>query len=114
LRLLGAGKVLRQAIAELEALGKDAPDHTLALPLLVHFRLEVPVDPARRTSDDEEFLMETQDIAERWRDEARQQVLVAGTSSPSCAPRRRSPLRSAPRGRAEPARRLKGPGRGRT
>jgi hypothetical protein len=65
--------VLKRAIAELEALGKDAPERTLALPLLVKFKLEVPADPAKRTPDDEEFLMDTQDIVERWHSEAVQE-----------------------------------------
>jgi hypothetical protein len=35
LRLLGAGAVLKQALAELEALPSDAPERSLALPILV-------------------------------------------------------------------------------
>jgi hypothetical protein len=37
-----------------------------------HFllRLTVPTDPAQQTSDDQEFLMNTQDIVETWRREA--------------------------------------------
>jgi hypothetical protein len=34
------------------------------LPILLQLRLEVPVDPAQRTEDDEEFFMSTQDIVE--------------------------------------------------
>src|SRR3954468_10206764 len=64
LRLLGAGRVLKQAIAELKALRAEAPERTLALPILLRLRLEVPADSAKRTSDDQEFLMNTQDIVE--------------------------------------------------
>jgi hypothetical protein len=73
LRLLGAGRVLQQAIAELKALGADAPERTLALPILLRLRLEIPADPAKRTDDDQEFFMNTQDIVETWRREAIQE-----------------------------------------
>jgi hypothetical protein len=73
LRLLGAGRVLQQAIAELKALGAEAPERTLALPVLLRLRLEIPADPAKRTDDDQEFFMNTQDIVETWRREAIQE-----------------------------------------
>jgi hypothetical protein len=73
LRLLGAGRVLSQAIAELKALQAEAPERTLALPILLRLRLEIPTDPAKRTNDDQEFLMNTQDIVETWRREAIQE-----------------------------------------
>jgi hypothetical protein len=78
LRLLGAGRVLKQAIDELKALPAEATERTLALPVLLRLRLEVPVDPAKQTSDDEEFLMDTQDIVETWRREAIQQGIERG------------------------------------
>jgi hypothetical protein len=53
-----------RAAAELEAMRADAPERVLALPILVRLRLEIPRDPAQRTADDEEFLMDTQDIVE--------------------------------------------------
>lgn len=71
LRLLGAGRVLQQAIAELKALQAEAPERTLALPVLLRLRLEIPADPAKRTDDDQEFFMNTQDIV--WRREAIQE-----------------------------------------
>ena len=46
LRLLGADRVLEKAIAELKALEAAAPERTLALPILLRLRLEVPTDPA--------------------------------------------------------------------
>jgi hypothetical protein len=78
LRLLGAGSVLRQAIAELEVLPADAPERMLALPILVRLRLALPTDPARQTNDEQEFLMSTQDIVEIWRQEAIQEGLERG------------------------------------
>ncbi|HMG23017.1 MAG TPA: DUF4351 domain-containing protein, partial [Kofleriaceae bacterium] len=77
-RLLGAGSVLKHAIAELHALPADAPERRLALPVLLRLRLTVPTDPAQQTSDDQEFLMNTQDIVETWRREAIQEGLEQG------------------------------------
>jgi hypothetical protein len=78
LRLLGAGAVLRRAIAELEALPADAPERMLALPLLVQFRLTVESEPDKRTPEDEEFLMDTADIVEMWRQLAVQEGVMQG------------------------------------
>ena len=78
LRLLGADRVLDRAIAELKVLEADAPERTLALPILLRLRLEVPTDPAKQTSEDREFLMHTQDIVETWRQEAVQEGRTEG------------------------------------
>jgi hypothetical protein len=78
LRLLGANRVLKQAIAELKALQPEEPERSLALPILLRLRLEIPVDPTKRTADDQEFLMDTQDIVETWRREAIQEGRVEG------------------------------------
>jgi flagellar biosynthesis/type III secretory pathway protein FliH len=40
--------------------------------------LTVPTDPAQQTSDDQEFLMNTQDIVETWRQEAIQEGVKQG------------------------------------
>ena len=76
--LLGAGQVLKQAIAELKALQAEEPERKLALPILVRLRLEVPIDPSKRTTEDQEFLMETQDVVESWRREAIQEGFMQG------------------------------------
>jgi flagellar biosynthesis/type III secretory pathway protein FliH len=78
IRLLGAGAVLKQAIAELKELQAEAPERTLALPILLRLRLTVPSDPAKQTTDDQEFLMDTQDIVETWRREAIQEGVQEG------------------------------------
>jgi hypothetical protein len=78
LRLLGGGAVLKQAIAELQALPAEAQERTLALPILLRLRLAVPIDPAKQTSDDQEFLMNTQDVVETWRREAVQEGITQG------------------------------------
>ena len=77
-RLLGAGSVLKLAIAELLALPTEAPERRLALPVLLRLRLTVPIDPAQQTSDDQEFLMNTQDIVDNWRREAVQEGVQLG------------------------------------
>jgi len=77
-RLLGAGSVLKHAIGELQALPAEAPERRLALPVLLRLRLTVSTDPAQQTSNDQEFLMNTQDIVENWRREAIQQGLEQG------------------------------------
>jgi uncharacterized protein DUF4351 len=78
LRLLGAGSVLKQALAELMALPADAEERRIALPSLLRCRLAVPTDPAQQTSDDQEFLMDTQEIVETWRREAIQEGVKQG------------------------------------
>jgi hypothetical protein len=78
LRLLGADRVLNQAIAELKALEADAPERTLALPILLRLRLEISTDPTQQTSDDQEFLMHTQDIVETFRQQAVQEGIEQG------------------------------------
>jgi len=80
LRLLGAGRVLKQAIAELKALPAEAPERALALPILLRLRLEIPADPAKQMNDDQEFLMNTQDIVDTWRQEAVQEGVERGTA----------------------------------
>jgi hypothetical protein len=77
-RLLGAGSVLQRAIAELQALPAEAPERTLALPVLVRLHLTVPTDPAQQTSDDQEFLMNTEDVYETWRRATLQEGLQQG------------------------------------
>jgi len=78
LRLFGAGRVLTQAIAQLKALGPDAPERRLALPILLRLRLEILADPDDQTLEDQEFLMHTQDIVESWRQEAIQEGVKQG------------------------------------
>jgi len=77
-RLLGAGATLKQAIAELTALPAEASERRLALPILLRFRLTVPTDPAQQTSEDQEFLMDTEDIVETWRRGAIQEGVQQG------------------------------------
>jgi hypothetical protein len=95
-RLLGAGSVLKQAIAELKALQAEAPERALALPILLRLRLTVPSDPAKQTTDDQEFLMDTQDIVETWRREAIQEGVKQGSRT-RCSRSTRPALARCPR-----------------
>ena len=72
-RLMGAGGVLDRAIAELRMLPLDAPERSLALPILLSLRLEIPADPSERTEDDQEFVMSTQDLVEKFIQEQRRE-----------------------------------------
>jgi hypothetical protein len=77
-RLLGAGSVLKHAIAELLALPDEAPERRLALPVLLDLRLAVPADEAQQTSDDQEFLMRTYPAVEAWHRKAVQEGMEQG------------------------------------
>lgn len=63
-------------MAELKALPEEAPERVLALPILVRLHLDILANPAEQTSDDQEFLMQTQDIVETWRQEAIQEGIA--------------------------------------
>jgi flagellar biosynthesis/type III secretory pathway protein FliH len=69
------GKQMVRTALELQA---EAPERTLALPILLRLRLAVPSDPTKQTTDDQEFLMDTQDIVETWRREAVQEGVQKG------------------------------------
>ena len=73
LRLMGAGPVLARAIADLKRLQPTEPEPTLALPVLLRLRLEIPADPMNRSQEDEEFAVTTQDIVDTYLEQTRQQ-----------------------------------------
>jgi hypothetical protein len=66
LRLMGAGACLRDALAELATMPREARERAIAGPVLLRCRIDVPEDPASRTSEDEEFMTSTQEIFEAW------------------------------------------------
>lgn len=78
LRLMGAGPVLARAIADLKRLQPTEPEPTLALPVLLRLRLEIPADPMNRSQEDEEFAVTTQDIVETYLEQTRQQGIERG------------------------------------
>ena len=57
LRLMGSGRTLHAAIAELVALPEGAWERTIAEPWLVRLRFEVPTDPLARSGEEEEELI---------------------------------------------------------
>jgi hypothetical protein len=64
LRLMGRGRTLERAVAELKTLSDDEFEKCIALPLLVRYRIEAanePVSPA-----DKEFLVNTQEIMDMY------------------------------------------------
>ena len=65
LRLMGAGTVLNEALAELDRLPVDAWERAVAIPPLVEARFKIPQDAADQA--EREFLMSTQDLYEEWR-----------------------------------------------
>ncbi len=73
LRLMGRGRTLQRALAELERLPADARERHVALPALLEYRVALLEQPSR-TPEDEEFLMDTQDIVQRLKDEGRHEA----------------------------------------
>lgn len=73
LRLLGRGRVLERAIADLKALPADAVEREVAMSPLVALRFEVTHNPTP-TDEERDFLMSTQDLYEQWE----QQVTAKG------------------------------------
>ena len=63
LRLMGAGPVLREAIAELQRLPDEAWERHVAMLLLLATRFNLPQDGAEEA---QEFMMSTQSLYEQW------------------------------------------------
>ncbi|MBI5547097.1 MAG: hypothetical protein HY901_24720 [Deltaproteobacteria bacterium] len=82
LRLMGSGKVLREAIEDLKALPADAPERQVIEPLLVRMQVEIRAAPRPRTDDEEDFVMNSQELMEQFqsklRDEGREEGLEEG------------------------------------
>ena len=76
LRLMGAGPVLTEAIADLAALPENAWERTVAMPVLIALRFEISQDSA----DDEErtYLMSTMELYEQWEQKTRAEGLEQG------------------------------------
>jgi hypothetical protein len=71
-RLMGAGRTLKRAIADVQTLPLDAPERRLALPILIHLHVETRGNPVKQTKLDREFLMTTQQIGD-YVDQLRQE-----------------------------------------
>lgn len=70
LRLMGRGRTLRRAVSELKALSDEDFELCIALPILVRYRIEAAAEPV--SPADEEFVMNTQEIMDRFQREAEQ------------------------------------------
>lgn len=66
LRLMGAGRVLADAVADLRDLGEDALESALALPILLRLNIDAEVRAMEVSPEDKEFLMITQDIVDEY------------------------------------------------
>jgi len=64
LRIWGAGRVLKEAIAELLALPEDAPERGLLLPVVLNLRRMKSNVP--KTPEEKEFEMLTQPLVDQW------------------------------------------------
>ncbi|KYF78355.1 hypothetical protein BE17_31675 [Sorangium cellulosum] len=76
LRLMGARRVLREALQDLMALPEDAWQRSVALPLLVHFGYEIPGQLPEDVEDD--VIMEIQEWFKSYQAEQRQLGLDEG------------------------------------
>ncbi len=71
-RLMAAGPLLRHAIEELSALPADAPERTVADPILLRFQHALGLKP-NRTPEEEEFVVRMYSSWEEAREEGREQ-----------------------------------------
>jgi hypothetical protein len=79
LRLLGSGRVLREALADLAAMPEDAWERSVATPLLVHFQLGLD---EQATSEEDDVSAEIrawfEDYQQKLRNEGRDEGLKEG------------------------------------
>ena len=80
IRLMGGGRVLREAIEELRRLPDDAPERAIALGPLLRFRSAI-TGPGPVTSEEEEFVMTTQELVEQFIEQGRKQGTQAMAQS---------------------------------
>jgi hypothetical protein len=76
LRLLGPTRIRMEAIKDLMALPEGAWERAVVLPWLQRLRLEVPEDPAERTDEERDFIMETREWFEQYKARERQKSQV--------------------------------------
>jgi len=75
LRLLGAGRLLIEALADLAALPADAWERSIVMPLLVHFRLASDGKPATNVEEDDVSAEILDWLAEFQQNERRQRAV---------------------------------------
>lgn len=69
-RLMGQGRVLKKALADLKALPKDGWEHNIAMPLVIHFRIDVELLAAK---DGEPMSAEIRAWFEEYKENLRQE-----------------------------------------
>ncbi|WP_437818389.1 hypothetical protein [Sorangium sp. So ce1078] len=77
IRLMGGGRVLREAIDDFRRLPEDAPERAIALGPLLRFRAEV-AERGPATPEEEEFVMTTQELVEEFIEQGRTQGMAQG------------------------------------
>ncbi|MGK3964599.1 hypothetical protein WMF38_10535 [Sorangium sp. So ce118] len=80
IRLMGGGRVLREAIEELRQLPDDAPERAIAVGPLLRFRSAI-TGPGPATPEEEEFVMTTQELVEQFIEQGRTQGMQAMAQS---------------------------------
>ncbi|WP_437666250.1 hypothetical protein [Sorangium sp. So ce1182] len=80
IRLMGGGRVLREAIEELRQLPDDAPERAIAVGPLLRFRAAI-TGPGPATPEEEEFVMTTQELVEQFIEQGRTQGMQAMAQS---------------------------------
>ena len=78
LRLMGRGEVQRRAAAELQALPQDHPLRAPVVLLVVRWRAMIGASGAKLTPVEREFLMNVDQIVQKWHDDALREGLVRG------------------------------------
>ena len=80
LRLLATGEVRQRALRELMALPEDAWERQVATPILVDLRMLLSAEQVTYTegSEEEQFLMTTQNLYEEWARKTRQEGYEQG------------------------------------
>ncbi|WP_434047141.1 MULTISPECIES: hypothetical protein [Sorangium] len=77
IRLMGGGRVLREAIEDFRRLPLDAPERAIGLGPLLRFRAAIAeVGPA--TPEEEEIVMTTQELVEQFIEQGRTQGMAQG------------------------------------
>ncbi|WP_437986165.1 hypothetical protein [Sorangium sp. So ce117] len=77
MRLMGGGRVLREAIEDFRRLPEDASERDIALGPLLRFRAEV-AQRGPATPEEEEFVMTTQELVEQFIEQGRTQGVAQG------------------------------------
>ncbi|WP_437758955.1 hypothetical protein [Sorangium sp. So ce1389] len=84
IRLMGGGRVLREAIEDLRRLPEDAPERAIAVGPLLRFRAAI-TGHGPATPEEEEFVMTTQELVEQFIEQGRKQGMAQGLAQSTIA-----------------------------